>query len=106
MCTKRKIRNILLVTFVFLIIGTTVFTSILDSKIDRNLKEYSNSNTGSVTDLCLQFIKINNIVPSIAKNLNSELTLNVGDKKTISFSANETNNVYTWYFSKMEKVKW
>ena len=76
----RKIRNILLVTFVFLIIGTTVFTSILDSKIDRNLKEYSNSNaslfnklkllesyakeyveangnTGSVTDLCLAYIR-------------------------------------------------
>lgn len=51
-------------------------------------------------------IKISNIVTSIAKNLDSALILNVGDKKTISFSANETNNVYTWYFSKMKKVKW
>ena len=50
-------------------------------------------------------IKISNIAPSITKNLDSALTLNVGDKKTISFSANGTNNVYTWYFSKDGKSK-
>ena len=49
--------------------------------------------------------KISNIAPSITKNLDSALTLNVGDKKTISFSANGTNNVYTWYFSKDGKSK-
>lgn len=50
-------------------------------------------------------VKVNNIAPSITKNLDSSLTLNVGDKRTISFGAAGTNNVYTWYFSKDGKSK-
>ena len=50
-------------------------------------------------------INVKNVAPAITKNLDASLTLNVGDKRIISFSANGTNNVYTWYFSKDGKSK-